>query len=239
MPKMLDYPKSSFKNSIQMAEAITSLGGKCDRETCANQMGLKFSGAFSKRIGAALKFNLITSGKGELAVSELYKSIKTAYNEDEEREFMIKAFLSPSVFRELYNRFKGQEIPVKILDKLLIREYEVAEGIASAVAKHFREGSLFTGLLDASNKLLPEVKEHEEILEDEEVNKPIGNPNNAHSTQKPTQNKSFIDQFSTDRQLNEYIVHITGPGIDSRLMIKEEEDLFIVEAMLKKVKGKL
>ena len=33
-----------------------------------------------------------------------------------------------------------------------------------------------------------------------------------------------------------YIVRITGPGIDSRIAMKDEEDVDIVEAMLKKVR---
>ena len=33
-----------------------------------------------------------------------------------------------------------------------------------------------------------------------------------------------------------YSVRITGPGIDSRIAIKDEDDVEIVEAMLKKVR---
>jgi hypothetical protein len=240
MPKILDYPNSSFKNSIDMAEAISALGGKCDKETCASQMGLKFSGAFINRIGAAVKFNLISTGKGYLMTTDLFSSIKNAYTPEEEKKFKTEAFLSPPVFNELYNRFKGKKIPVEILDKLLIREYDVKESVASIVAKYFKGGAKFVGLLDETNTLssgaISEDTDQSSIETTED-----NSPESSNQDILPTTLEQNIQLGSVNlaSEENQFIVHISGPGMDSKLVIKEEEDLFIVEAMLKKVKSKL
>lgn len=240
MPKIIDYPKSSFKNSIDMAEAISALGGKCDKNICANKMGLKYSGAFIKRIGAALKFNLVSTGKGNLMITDLYSSIKNAYTPEEEQQFKIEAFLSPPVFNDLYNRFKGKKIPIEILDKLLIREYDVQESVASVVAKYFKEGAKFVGLLDETNTLSTQdfSKDNDSVLEESLEDGDELNSIQDDQEQPRMQNTS-IPSNQIINYKNEFMVHISGPGMDSKLVIKEEEDLFIVEAMLKKVKSKL
>ena len=50
---------------------------------------------------------------------------------------------------------------------------------------------------------------------------------------------AFEDDTDTDVSvpfIRGYTVRITGPGIDSRIAIKDEEDVDIVDIMLKKVR---
>lgn len=251
MPKILDYPKSSFANSMNMATAIDALGGSCEKESCADQMGLKLTGAFSKRISAAVKYNLITSTKGRLAITDLYKSIKNAYDDDEEQLRKKEAFLTPPVYNSLYETFKGKKLPVNILDKYLIREFGVEDKNASTVANIFLKDLKSIGLIE--NELIidiengAEVEEIDEVITEEDVQddlmpvKPSYNPKYADSN-RPSQilhieNKN--KEGKIERNPNEFVVHIIGPGMDSEIVVKEEEDMLIVEAMLKKVKKKL
>jgi hypothetical protein len=249
MPKLIDYPRSSFTNSLEIAKAVASLGGNCDKATCADQMHLKLSGAFDKRIGTAVKFNLINISKGRLTITDLYKSIKTAYDDAEQRKFEMEAFLTPAVFKSLYSTFKGQKLPVTILGKYLIREYNVDDNIASLVAKYFIEGLKYLQLIEGDVVLNPveEVEQvEEEIQEDfEEGNvKPFEqvDKNSYLSLDRRPQilhiENNAIQQ-KIERNQNEYLIHIIGPGMDSEITVKEEDDLLIVNAIIQKIKKKL
>lgn len=248
MPKILDYPKSSFANSMDMASAIDALGGSCEKESCAAQMGLKVTGAFSKRIGAAVKYNLITSTKGRLITTDLYKSIKNAYDDDERQLYKKESFLSPPVYNSLYETFKGKKLPVNILDKYLIREFGVEDKNASLVANIFLKDLQSIGLIE--NEVVVDIQngsEVEEIVPEVEIQgdlKPVKSDYNSNyvDSNRPSQilhieNKN--QERKIERNPNEFIVHIIGPGMDSEIVINEEDDLDIVNAMLKKVKKKL
>lgn len=254
MPKILDYPKSSFSNSMDMAEAIDSLGGRCEKASCADQMGLKLTGSFNKRISAAVKYNLIASNKGKLEITDLYKAIKNSYNEEERLKHKKDAFLTPPIYGALYEKFKGKKLPVDILDKYLIREYDVEDKNASTVANIFLKGLESIGLLEnefvidlksseAVNDSLNENDEYAEI--EEEIEEKSSVPANYNGKYVDPEVRSQIlhienqNRNRIEKDPSEFLIHITGPGIDSEIVIKEEEDLLIVEAMLKKVKKKL
>ncbi len=250
MPKIVDYPKGTFKNSLELAEAVSSLGGSCDRESCAHKMGLKMSGAFGTKIGTTVKYELITNERGKLQVSELYKLIKNAYTEEERKKFEKDAFLKPAIFLKLYERFKGAELPVSMLPKLLIREYDVEEKQATPVSKYFVSGLKYLNLLDDNNNLTntnedETEEEFTEIEDDISDTLPVNtNFTNPYNTEKPTAQILHIENKNDntsriEKEPTDFIVHIIGPGMDSQIVIKEEEDLLIVDAMLKKVKKKL
>ena len=248
MPKLIEYPKGSFKNSLELAEAVSSLGGSCDRESCAHKMGLKMSGAFGTKIGTTAKYELISSEKGKLQVTELYKLIKNAYDDVERKKFETEAFLKPEVFSKLYDRFKGSELPVGMLSKLLIREYNAEEKHASPVSKYFIDGLKYLNLLDDNNNLLnsaiEEVEESYAEIEDGNDLPMKSNYSSPYLSDKPSAQILHIENKNNttnrvEKDSTDFIVHIMGPGIDSQIVIKEEEDLLIVDAMLKKVKKKL
>jgi len=153
MPKLIDYPLASFSNSLELAEAVNYMGGKCTYETCAHKMGRQVSGSFKTIIGAAVKYNLVNSGKGNLVITDLFKNIKHSYNQEEKRKYYLEAFLHPSLFQHIYEKFSGKELPIKMLDKVLIREYQVEESNASRVVKYFVEGAKFIEVLDDEGKL--------------------------------------------------------------------------------------
>ena len=38
MPKIVEYPRRSLSDALKLAETVSSLGGKCSIETCAESM---------------------------------------------------------------------------------------------------------------------------------------------------------------------------------------------------------
>ena len=240
MPKQLDYPRVSFKDSLDLMEAVGLLGGQCDKETCAAKMGLKMSGAFTARIGAAARFGLISSKTGGVALTELSDSIRNAYNDVEASKFKLQSFLTPPTFGAIFERFSNAELPVGILSKILVREYDVEENKASAVSKYFIGGLKDLGLLDGNNRInAPSIGQVEEVAIATEIDNTEDSSDSKPQTQILHIESTQVKNEIVSKESNEFAIRITGPGIDSQIVVREEDDLLIVEAMLNKVKKKL
>jgi hypothetical protein len=228
----LEYPRASFRAAFELAEAVDSLGGNCSAELGAEKIGNKMGGAFSYILASAQKFGLVTYKLGQLSTSSLYRNIKLSYTDEEKNALLIEAFLLPPVFSRLYERFKGKELPVTVLEKMLIKEYGVDDNAASRIKKYFIEGAKTTNLLDSQGKLKTleaQKKQEEEIVETEEI-------------QIIPQNASFSDNTNNNvislSDLDEYVFHITGPGINSKISIRDEDDFTLLEVMIRKIKKK-
>jgi len=148
MPKLIDYPRTSYTGAWEVAEVVDDTGGKCALETCARKLNRKVSGSFKAIVGSAVKFGLLTSKRELLATTTLFRRIKHAYDKQEELLFHREAFLTPPLFSQLCRKFRGRELPVAMLDVLLIREFEVEEINAQNVAKAFVDGARMVNLLD-------------------------------------------------------------------------------------------
>ncbi len=233
MPKILNYPLSSFQKSYEVAEAADSLGGVCNVETCAQRLDKKVSGGFMTILSSAQKYGLIDVVKGTITVTEDFKLIKHSYTNEEKNTLLQKAFLSPQVFSSLYERFIDRELPIKLLDKIMIREFGVDENVASRVSGYFVDGLKEFNLIDSNNIVTRqnnEAKSKPEIVQQVQIEK------NAQQEIKITQPTSSLIEINNEEG---FIVHIYGPGLNNKIKIDEEEDLLIVEAILKKVKKAL
>ncbi len=151
MPKLIDYPRTSYTGAWEVAEVVDDTGGKCALETCARKLNRKVSGSFKAIVGSAVKFGLLTSKREMLATTTLFRRIKHAYDKQEELLFHREAFLTPPLFTQLCRKFRARELPVAMLDVLLIREFSVEEINAQSVAKAFIDGARMVNLLDENN----------------------------------------------------------------------------------------
>ncbi|NML64278.1 hypothetical protein HHL22_03570 [Hymenobacter sp. RP-2-7] len=151
MPKLIDYPRTSYPGAWEVAEVVDDTGGKSALETCARKLNRKVSGSFKAIVGSAVKFGLLTSKREILTTTTLFRRIKHAYDKQEELLFHREAFLTPPLFMQLCRKFRSRELPVAMLDVLLIREFGVEEINAQGVAKAFTDGARMVGLLDEHN----------------------------------------------------------------------------------------
>lgn len=238
MPKNLNYPLASFQKAFALADAVDALGGKSPVENCAEKMQRKVSGGFMVIISSAQKFSLVTFEKGMIITTEDYKLIKHAYTNIEKITFLQKALLSPQVFSILYKRFKGKELPVITLDKILIREFGVEESTAGRVAGYFIDGLKTYQLLNGAN-VVEDLQEA--ALDKEETKKDKSEEVKIHDFDRNTQKAiaEIPDASFTRQKMSSYEIQITGPGINSKISITDEEDLIIPEAILKKIKKDL
>jgi len=151
MPKLIDYPRTTYASAWEIAEVVDDTGGKCAIDTAARKLNRKVSGSFKAIIGSAVKFGLMTSKRELLSTTTLFKRVKHAYDKQEELQFHREAFLTPPLFTQLCRKFRSRELPVQMLDVMLIREFGVEEINAQAVARAFVEGARMVGLIDEHN----------------------------------------------------------------------------------------
>ncbi|MBO2012537.1 hypothetical protein [Hymenobacter negativus] len=151
MPKLIDYPRTNYTGAWELAEVVDDTGGKCAIDTAARKLNRKVSGSFKAIIGSAVKFGLMTSKRELLSTTTLFKRIKHAYDKQEELQFHREAFLTPPLFTQICRKFRGRELPIQMLDVMLIREFGVEEINAQGVAKAFVEGCRMCLLLDDHN----------------------------------------------------------------------------------------
>lgn len=229
MAKVVDYPRASLENSLQLAEAVASLGGSCSIAMAADKMGRKVSGAFNALVSAAVKYGLIASKEGKLSVQSLYRSVKLAYSDAEKRGFLGEALLSPPLFRAIVDRFEGQVLPTEHFEKLLVREFSVPDDQASRIAQYFVQGAKQVGLVSGAGVISRTGIEADEPAGEK------SDPNESDRSVGGSQSRQSVDQQSRDMSSDEYSISFKGPGLNSTIVVREQEDLLIVDAMLKKV----
>lgn len=239
MPKIIEYPRAPFARVMEMATAIDYLGGNCSFQSCADRMGVKVTGAFTALVGAAKKHEIVDSKKEVLYVSELFKKIKLAYDDDEKRLNIRSAFLSPPLYRKIYDKFKGKELPIDMLSRLLIREYGVEEEMASRLAGYFVEGARSCEIL-IDNKLIDVDGSSDSGNGSMEKKNEVAN-NPVDLKPKEENNNDLQKAHTPVMSVNDetYVIHIQGPGINSKLAVAEPEDFIILEAMISKLKKKM
>jgi hypothetical protein len=243
MPKQLEYPRASFKNALSLADAVNTLGGDCNTNTCADKLNYKGgnkNGAFNALVGAAVKHGLVTSKSETLTATELYSKIKLSYTETESQEYMQSAFLTPLLYRKIYDKFKGKELPIDILERMLIREYEVDKSMSSRVTGYITEGAKFVGLL-VENRFIENIKAQDvEVVGHQDELKAINNNEDERVVvyqditpvqQQPQNSKEFDGEG--------YVLKVIGPDMNSTYKVQDEDDFIIIEAILRKLKKRL
>lgn len=236
MAKPIDYPRASLKSALELAQAVDDLGGKCSVEMAADKMNKKGGGAFAAVVGAAGKFGLVTN-KGQLAITPLFRNYKLAYNPAEAQQVLTQAFLGASLFKQVFERFEGKEVPLAHFERLLIREFDVPDAISSRVSKYFLEGAKQCGLLHGNVLTSLSSKGGDDVAAANEQAEEVEEVREEPALSRTGSDRERLAAPTIDE--SEFSVRITGPGMDSLIRINEEEDLLIVEAMLRKVKKKL
>lgn len=236
MPKIIDYPRASLKSSLELAKAVDDLGGECSTDMAAERLNRKVSGAFSALVSAATKFGLVESKSQKLSTTALYKDYKLAYTPEESNEKLREAVLSPVLFRGIFERFVGKEIPITHFEKLLVREFEVPDDWASRIASYFIEGAKQSGLLGENHRLTDSAFALNTAQGG--ASAPLNNSQETDlQTSQPAPPLEKEEVISTHQKV--YVVKVTGPGINSSIEVHEPEDMLIVQAMLKKVEKAL
>jgi hypothetical protein len=244
MAKIIEYPRASLRSALQLADAVAGFAGSCSTELAAEKLGKKMSGAFQALVSATVKYRLIESKAGKLSTTILYRNFKLAYTPEETEMRLREALLSPPLFANIYERFKGQKLPVSHFEKMLIREFDVPDEVASRVSGYFLDGAKQSGLLNSDGCLVSSAGEGAneiEVLLDDAIATPdipasvlLDGTNNV--AVGDSLQKSAVGSATAH---DEYLINIRGPGINISIEVKELDDLDIVQVMLRKIERAL
>lgn len=228
MPKIVNYPRKSFDTAFTIAEAVEKLGGKCTEQLLGDKLGKKMGGgSFVADITSAIKHGLITKEKNNLKITDLYKNIKLSYTEDEKNDNLIKSFLLPDTYSEILERFDKKELPIDVLDKMLIKEYNVADNISQLVANNLIKGAeklglIVNGKVSLNKEILEEVKKDAAEKADEEEEK-----NDSESSKGKESKHTIGNNSSIAKKIKENIEN--GQAIQKEVVININIQLTVPE----------
>lgn len=239
MSKIIEYPRASLKNAIELARDLDAVGGSSSWETVAEKSGRKIGGSFQALVASAVKYGFVTSSKGRMTTTELFREHKLAYTSQDEQRALRTAFLRIPVFARLVEQFRGRALPMEIFEKVLIREYGVPESDASRISGYFLEGAQSSGLLDG-NTVISETGVSTEEEPPKSSNQELSPQAEVLASPAPSAvNAPAFGPAQTFSASKDFVVRITGPGMDSQIQVSEIDDLQIVQVMLKKIAKQL
>lgn len=236
MKKTSYYPRASFESSLELANAVSDLGGSCTSEMAAEKLGKKVSGAFSAIISAAVAFGLLINNRGQLDITNLFKNYKLAYTPEEEIRELRTAFLTPQLFTEIVERFNNKSLPLSHFEKLLIKEFNIPDNYSSRVERYFIDGAKKCEILSDDGFINYRTLQEDNILE-EPVISDKESPSTAPVLSPPPYEQQKPLEWNKESQ--NYSILITGPNTNVNLVINDEDDLAIIDITLKKIKRML
>ncbi|AQT61117.1 hypothetical protein [Cellvibrio sp. PSBB023] len=167
-------------------------------------------------------------------ISEDIKRFRFTPYDEEKSQLANKWLRTPKLFSTVLTKYQGNLPSDPALRYELIREYNFTEETANKFIKILKESIDFANSFSSASK--GSTNDFEEKFEDgieSEINS---------SNMKDEKMDSDLVGMQVNPQTpvgGGFKVQITGPGMNSSIDINEEEDLLIVEAMLRKVSKKL
>lgn len=222
MPRTVDYPRASLGRCLELAAAVHELGGECSLAVAAERLGARPGGAFHAVVSAAGRYGLVSVRKGRLRAEPAFRTYRLAYDDAERERTLASALAAVPLFRQLLDRFGGKTFPEGRLDRVLVREYAVPEHSAERVARYFLDGARAAGLLSGGQ------------LRAARIDVPMGDESSTRTgraarTSEPS--TRLAESANVDAERDTFRVHVTGPGLDSRVELTNATDLELVRAL--------
>lgn len=131
------FPYMDLATSLQVASAVYARNGQadCQIDELAAQMKLSSSSSgFRSRVSAARVFGLLNASRGAEVVSLTELGLR-AVDRTSERKAKTDAFLRVDLFRTVYERYKGAQLPPAAALEREMLEF----GVASKQAERARQ----------------------------------------------------------------------------------------------------
>ncbi len=219
-----NYPNCSLDEAVDKISTIFDHAGrtKVTADDLAKALGYSgLNGASRTALSPLTAYNLLTRhGRSEYVVSDIALGIIHPSTNSERRAFMKQAALGPSLFKKLHETSDG--CSQAILKNKLIRDSGFTpDGASKAAAVYFK------------NLPYMEYDPSEDALSDDQEELTPTSPEPEQSKGSPNTSTQIL---STTPTVDDYTVSISGPKIQFSVIVSDETDLMIIDAMLKKVK---
>lgn len=219
MPKAVDYPRAGLDRCLELARAVHELGGDCTLAAAAQRLGARPGGTFHAIVSAAGRYGFVTARRGRLRTEAAFRAYRLAYDAAERERALAGALGNVPLFRRLLERFAGRPLPEGHLDRMLVREYAVAEASGERVAGYFRDAVRAAGLLNGG------------VLAAHAAPGGDGPARPARGTPPPAVNADAAPAASRES----FRVQVSGPGVESYLEIADAADVELLRALFAKL----
>jgi hypothetical protein len=156
------YPVMTLEEALNRIASINEslgLNGQFNRESIAVGMGYSsLNGASARAVAALAHYGLLDREKDQYSLSQTAKKYLLPINDSDKEDAMRDAALSPSLFMEIYDAFKGQVIPRQFTNRL-IQEFGIQQKAAADVERIFRNTMETAGFLKSNGILNAESPE--------------------------------------------------------------------------------
>ncbi|MEM7582458.1 MAG: hypothetical protein AAF560_03685 [Acidobacteriota bacterium] len=145
------YPAITLKAAIQLVQRQTAqLGpGSFDRETIAKALGhARSSGPAARKIAAMSHYGLLSRANKCYSPTSLAKRLLRS-DMDGLAAARKKAFLKPTLFHEVFERYRNEGALPELLGPALASDHGISPAVQEEVASIFRESGVFAGALKA------------------------------------------------------------------------------------------
>ena len=163
MPRKLDYPITTIEKALLSANIAYGLGNTFTKEKFALKLNKKISGHFNTLVASIAKFNLLKTKKNQIIITDLMKNIRLSYSEEEKKKYLQESFLKVPLYKKLWQNYETKKIPTEILEKILVKEYDVPSTIATKIKNNFLADLKFLQLNFPSPTPEKNQKNHEPI----------------------------------------------------------------------------
>lgn len=158
MARSRGYPAESLKESISRVDIIRKSlgGGSLSRGDIADAWKMA-DGTAIRKVAALVHYGLLSRDKdhaGLYRITLLANKILSPKSDEEKNASLIEAALSPKLFREIYGKYKGHQLPT-LLSNILEREFDIMPNRSKSVTRVFRDVMKFVGLLEGEQLLGP------------------------------------------------------------------------------------
>lgn len=148
------YPAIALGEATEkLQQLFKKLGSSSsyNKETFAQGMGYNGSnnGAFQRAVAALIQYEMIQKSGNSYVLTGIAQKILFPTTSEDRINAIKEAALNPAVFSQIYNDYKGQELP-DLLSNILVTNHGILPGAKDKVVSLFRTSMEYAGLLDGN-----------------------------------------------------------------------------------------
>ena len=166
------YPFYDINVALQFSAVVEKLGGHNVSEgILLNELGIKIANtrSFAGKISSAKYFGLIIVEGKTYTLTDKAMLILKPKDEGSKKNLLREAFLTPDIYKELYEKFQEKQIPpVDTLANILFHDYGIKMNVREDAARAFIDSARYVGLLGADNVLRGSKKDVEPVSSNED-----------------------------------------------------------------------
>lgn len=141
------YPGIALESAVTISKKLIESYGKSpfSRENAVQALGFKAGGSSFTKVAALVHYGLLARKGNSYENSGLGERVTYFQSEEDLKDAIVQAALTPRLFSTLANDYSGRAIPV-LLKNILITQHKINRNVADDVATIFKDSLEYAGL---------------------------------------------------------------------------------------------